>query len=34
LRYERDARNRVAAIRVSTGRVRRLKFAKIAATGG
>jgi CubicO group peptidase (beta-lactamase class C family) len=34
LRFERDARNRVAAIRVSTGRVRRLKFAKIAAAGG
>ncbi len=34
LRFERDAKRRVTAVRVSTGRVRRLKFERVARGGG
>ncbi|HET7621750.1 MAG TPA: serine hydrolase domain-containing protein [Gemmatimonadaceae bacterium] len=34
LRFERDGQRAVTAIRVSTGRVRRLKFARVGAAGG
>jgi CubicO group peptidase (beta-lactamase class C family) len=34
LRFERDGQHAVTAIRVSTGRVRRLKFARVGAAGG